>query len=333
MWIASLFLLRLLLLTQVFIRSLAFSVSISDNKHHFVLMSSSDSASLPSPVKQQRSHAKSRKPTVPFSGDTTTVYSGTISSLKPTFGFIAFSPNASSSASVYFQLSQCQDISSSLQKGNTVSFTLAADSQGRSYAMNIRSSSVLSVLSSASISISNQETPSMPANSTLQTHVTMHQKTDNVTSRQPFQPLQSRTMPPPFDGPSSGFRANVAWRAVDMDDLRMHPLFQALEEPHSVQVRSAHDFSRFRQDSWQWDALHRGRLTTSRAAACLGFYEEKAGKAMMIPTSLLGHGRTIDCWEALLETAPQDWTFLDESKNAMDVESPDESNTSRNNNS
>ena len=95
-------------------------------------------------------------------------------------------------------------------------------------------------------------------------------------------------------------RANILWRAVDMDDLRAHPLYDrtpshvlthylllifpypslshfslynrydALPEPSQVCATTPAMFAQFRQGSWQWDALHAGRLTTARAAACLG---------------------------------------------------------------
>ena len=57
----------------------------------------------------------------------------------------------------------------------------------------------------------------------------------------------------------------------------------------------------FRQDSWQWDALHAGRLTTSKAASCLGFYEEHAGKKLGVPRSLRGHMKALNAWRDLCE--------------------------------
>ena len=107
-----------------------------------------------------------------------------------------------------------------------------------------------------------------------------------------------------------GTKANILWRAIDMDDLRLHPLYHPLPHPSSVLALTPTDFALFRQDSWQWDALHQGRLTTSKAAACLGMYEDKAGKSMMTPKGLLSHSRVLSAYEALLERAPDDWSFL-----------------------
>jgi hypothetical protein len=46
------------------------------------------------------------------------------------------------------------------------------------------------------------------------------------------------------------------------------------------------------QDSWQWDALHAGRLTTSKAACCLGIYEPTG--AHQVSCSFVLHIALID---------------------------------------
>lgn len=48
----------------------------------------------------------------------------------------------------------------------------------------------------------------------------------------------------------------------------------------------------FSQDSWQWDALHEGRCTTSKATAALGLLENKAGHALNIPVSWRKGGKS-----------------------------------------
>jgi hypothetical protein len=68
-----------------------------------------------------------------------------------------------------------------------------------------------------------------------------------------------------------GSCANAFWRAISAADLRQHPLYRPL--PEVVLQHDAQSLQLFRQDSWQWDALHLGRMTTSKASACLGFYE------------------------------------------------------------
>lgn len=71
-----------------------------------------------------------------------------------------------------------------------------------------------------------------------------------------------------------------------MDHLRLHPMFIKLPPPESIEsLDSLEDARLFSQDSWQWDALHEGRCTTSKAAAALGLLEPKAGHALNIPVS------------------------------------------------
>ncbi|EKX44489.1 hypothetical protein GUITHDRAFT_87414 [Guillardia theta CCMP2712] len=87
-----------------------------------------------------------------------------------------------------------------------------------------------------------------------------------------------------------------------MEDLRAHPLFQELPDPSEVAVNGPQDFHRFRQDSLQWALLHNGRLTTSRMASILGFYEPWASKLLNIPRSLSGHHKVLDAWQHLIAT-------------------------------
>lgn len=80
---------------------------------------------------------------------------------------------------------------------------------------------------------------------------------------------------------------DVYWRAVPMEHLRHHPNFEALPHPDTIrELKSLEDVRLFRQDSWQWDALHGGRCTTSQATAALGLLEPQAGNALGIPRSL-----------------------------------------------
>ena len=77
-----------------------------------------------------------------------------------------------------------------------------------------------------------------------------------------------RSQPPrpprhPWGG-RSGDRPNILWQAVTSEELRAHPLFVALPPPGEVALRAAEDCAKLRQDSWQWDVLHPGRLTTSK---------------------------------------------------------------------
>jgi len=86
---------------------------------------------------------------------------------------------------------------------------------------------------------------------------------------------------------SAGNIPDVHWRAIPLDHLRHHPSFEALPHPDTVTaLDSLEDVRLFRQDSWQWDALHSGRCTTSQATAALGLLESRAGSELGIPRSL-----------------------------------------------
>jgi hypothetical protein len=65
----------------------------------------------------------------------------------------------------------------------------------------------------------------------------------------------------------------------------------SLPLPEDVLATNAAEYSLFRQDSWQWGALHEGRLTTARAAACMGFYEQESARLLKVPRSLSGHSK------------------------------------------
>lgn len=110
--------------------------------------------------------------------------------------------------------------------------------------------------------------------------------------------------------PLKGNRANVYWRAVSMNDLRLHPLFCSLPDPSEVRILSTKDLGLFQQDSWQWDALHQGRLTTSRLSSILGFYEKNTSTFLGIPESLRGHERVLGAWQHLRQKPPLNWSHL-----------------------
>ena len=81
-------------------------------------------------------------------------------------------------------------------------------------------------------------------------------------------PQQGRRSPPRARSPERGSWPNVAWRAVSMEELRAHPYFLALPEPHTVVPTCAADLRLYRQDSREWWACHAGRVTTSACAPC-----------------------------------------------------------------
>ena len=99
----------------------------------------------------------------------------------------------------------------------------------------------------------------------------------------------------------AGKFANIEWKAIPLEHLRTHPLYRSL--PCNVyDVDTVHGFAHcniFRQDSWQWDALHTGRLTTSKMSCCLGFYESFAAETLNIPRSLISHDKVVNAWMQL----------------------------------
>eukprot|EP00638_Chattonella_subsalsa_P012872 CAMPEP_0117780680 /NCGR_PEP_ID=MMETSP0948-20121206/2370_1 /TAXON_ID=44440 /ORGANISM="Chattonella subsalsa, Strain CCMP2191" /LENGTH=402 /DNA_ID=CAMNT_0005608517 /DNA_START=183 /DNA_END=1391 /DNA_ORIENTATION=+ len=120
---------------------------------------------------------------------------------------------------------------------------------------------------------------------------------------------QQTSTPPKMQAQQStkrwiGTKPNLLWRAVPMEDLREHPNYRELPLPHEVYVTSPNEYPLFRQDSWQWDYLHAGRLTTSRVASCLGFYESVPAKIIGVPRSLTKPGSTVSAWMHVLSDEP-----------------------------
>jgi hypothetical protein len=106
-----------------------------------------------------------------------------------------------------------------------------------------------------------------------------------------------------------GSCANVHWKVISREDLRYHPLYQPLPDPSTIAIHSFRDLSKFSQDSWQWEYLHKGRLTTSQLAAVLGFYENSSSTFLKIPDSLRSHNRAVFAYEHLRRKGPS--TYFD----------------------
>merc|ERR1712151_1487048 len=84
----------------------------------------------------------------------------------------------------------------------------------------------------------------------------------------------------------SGLIPDIEWRAISMDHLRHHPNFIPLPQPHTISsIANIQDINQFRQDSWQWDELHKGRCTTSIASSALGFLDPIPSKILNVPLS------------------------------------------------
>jgi hypothetical protein len=113
----------------------------------------------------------------------------------------------------------------------------------------------------------------------------------------------------------SGNVPNIFWRCIPLEDLRLHPLFVPLPRPSDIIIQSKKDLCLFRQNSPQWDLLHRGRLTTSSLASILGFYEKSVATYLNIPSSLTSHGRVVESWGRLCQKPIHNWMNLYESRN------------------
>ena len=97
-------------------------------------------------------------------------------------------------------------------------------------------------------------------------------------------------------------KANV-WVYIPEDHLRAHPLYKRLPIVESIiKLNSYNELSLFRQSSLQWDLMHNGRLTTSRAAGATGMLEKKFARKLGIPDSLSGNGKARQSYFHLRET-------------------------------
>ena len=98
-----------------------------------------------------------------------------------------------------------------------------------------------------------------------------------------------------------GYKANIAWRAPTLDELRGSPGFLALPPPSDVVLSDPACYRFVRQDTSLWDALHSGTLTTSCFAGLLGVREPKAAKSLGVPRHLVNHGAMERAQARLLE--------------------------------
>lgn len=84
----------------------------------------------------------------------------------------------------------------------------------------------------------------------------------------------------------SGSVSNVYWRRIFMDEIRSHPNFVHL--PLLKGSVSLDRFHLIREDLPEWDMIHSGRVTTSKANVCLGFMENYSKKSIGILDSYEG---------------------------------------------
>ena len=148
--------------------------------------------------------------------------------------------------------------------------------------LNLVASSAVTVTEATNQTTSSSTTTSAAA--VLQNHAK-----DSRRSRRRKRPLKKKNSSKKegrvYDQfPTTGNLPDPWYRAIPMEHLRRHPRFEGL--PRTVtELSTLDDVSRFRQESWQWDALHAGRCTTSQAAAALGFLDPTPGQVLNVPAS------------------------------------------------
>jgi len=102
-----------------------------------------------------------------------------------------------------------------------------------------------------------------------------------------------------------GNAPDIYWRAIPMQHLRLHPHFDPLPPTSEIfYLKNLNEVSQFRQDSWQWQALHMGRCTTSQAASAMGILEPLAARCMAVPRSLWKPG--VHAYDRLKEGGKED---------------------------
>jgi hypothetical protein len=99
----------------------------------------------------------------------------------------------------------------------------------------------------------------------------------------------------------TGTLPNVHWRRVAEEHLQQHPEFVPLPVASSIAASNAADLRLFPQHGWQWEALHARRLTTSKVAAFVGFFEAEHASLLHVPRSMVGHDRSVEAWHHLTD--------------------------------
>jgi len=92
----------------------------------------------------------------------------------------------------------------------------------------------------------------------------------------------------------------VHWRRVTEEHLQQHPEFVPLPATSLAASDAAH-LRLFPQHGWQWEALHAKRLTTSKVAAFIGFFEAEHASLLHVPRSMVGHDRSVEAWRHLTD--------------------------------
>ena len=127
----------------------------------------------------------------------------------------------------------------------------------------------------------------------------------------PRQRQQGRRSPPRARSPERGSSPNVAWRAVSMEELRAHPYFLALPEPHAVFPTCAADLRLYRQDSLRVVGVPCGAGDDERVRAVPRAVRGARGLACSgVPPSLRGRHKALDAHARLQEPALSAYSAL-----------------------
>ena len=93
----------------------------------------------------------------------------------------------------------------------------------------------------------------------------------------------------PSSNARSGYTPNVYWRSPTFQELRRLPGYRALPPPELVELRCEACAPFFRQDSYEWAALHSGRVTTSALPGVLGMKERISSLKLKLPKGYASH--------------------------------------------
>lgn len=98
----------------------------------------------------------------------------------------------------------------------------------------------------------------------------------------------------------TGNNPHLGFRSVSDSHIRKQPFFVPLDPVQQTPVRTFAEARALRQHTRVWDALHLKRVTTSKIAATLGFYERDVATRLGVPKSLQGHGKAVAVWHHLV---------------------------------
>eukprot|EP00899_Mesostigma_viride_P022999 jgi/Mesvir1/3884/Mv19836-RA.1 len=126
-------------------------------------------------------------------------------------------------------------------------------------------------------------------------------KSARLSPRQRLRRAGFHPRAPKPGSPTSGTVPNLHYCVLRTEELRVRPEYFALPPVEQMALGHPSSYRFVRQDTHMWDALHQGRLTCSKLAASLGFYEPMASKALRLPKSWVSHAPLVSAYYHLLD--------------------------------